>query len=83
VIAVIFCQLVTYFNVLVELLKSQEISMSMHMKVQQFENEQKDLHEARRRAEEARLLAEEAANMEKAERERRVNELCLPIYLLQ
>ena len=70
-----------YLRICVELLRSQEISLSMHTKVQQLEFEQKDLHEARRRAEEARLLAEEAANMEKAEKERRVNKFSVSLNL--
>lgn len=44
----------------------------MNLKVQLFENEQRELQEARRYAEEARRIAEEAANMEKIERQRRV-----------
>lgn len=51
----------------------------MHTKVQQLENERKDLQEARRHAEEARLSAEAAANMEKAEKERRVNQFCVTL----
>jgi hypothetical protein len=55
-----------------ELLKSQEVSINMKSMMEQYEKERKELQEARRRAEEARILAEETVNVEKVEYERRV-----------
>lgn len=56
----------------IELERSQEVAMSLEEKSKQAERERNELTEAQKRAEEARYRAEQAANLEKEERERKV-----------
>lgn len=58
-------------NVLLELERSQEMALSLEEKTRQAECERNELTEAQMRAEEARRRAEQAAHLEKEERERK------------
>lgn len=58
--------------VCVELERSQEVALSLEEKSKEAERERNELTEAQKRAEAARQRAEQAANLEKEERERKV-----------
>jgi len=67
--------------VLVELEKIQLAARQLEEKMLQAEREREELEEAQRNSEQSRRLAEEAAALEKTERERRASiYICFLMY---